>query len=58
VLAWDLTARRPRPATAEERAAFGHLAEGETVYVTGTVTKSGADWSLAVRDVRNARPSV
>jgi len=58
VLAWDLAARRPRPATAEERAAFGHLAEGETVLVTGILTKSGADWSLAVRDVRNARPSV
>ena len=28
VLAWDLTARRPRAATAEERAAFGHLADG------------------------------
>jgi galactose oxidase len=58
VLAWDLTARRPRPATAEERAAFGHLAEGEAVRVTGTVTKSGENWSLAVREVRNARPSV
>ena len=30
VLAWDLTARRPRAATAEERAAFGHLADGDT----------------------------
>ena len=47
-----------RPATAEEHAAFGHLAEGEAVRVTGIVTKSGENWSLAVREVRNARPSV
>ena len=30
VLAWDLTARRPRAATADERAAYGHLAERAT----------------------------
>jgi hypothetical protein len=58
VLAWDLTARRPRAATAEERAAFGHLADGDTAQITGTLTKSGESWSLAVREVRNARPSV
>ena len=58
VLAWDLTARRPRAATAEERAAFGHLAEGDTAQVTGTLTKSDGNWSMAVREVRNARPSV
>ena len=55
VLAWDLAARRPRTATADERAAYGRVAErvGQDVSVTGPVTKSGADWSLAVRDVRN-----
>jgi len=58
VLAWDLTARRPRAATAEERAAFGHLADGDTAQITGTLTKCGENWSLAVREVRNARPSV
>ena len=55
VLAWDLAARRPRTATAAEHAAYGRVAErvGQDVSVTGPVTKSGADWSLAVRDVRN-----
>jgi hypothetical protein len=55
VLAWDLTARRPRAATAAEQAAYGLLAErvGQDVSVTGPVTKSGSDWSIAVRDVRN-----
>ena len=55
-LAWDLTERRPRPATDEERAAYTRLADriGHTVQVTGPATKSGADWSLAVREVRNA----
>ncbi len=52
-LAWDLTARRRRAATAEERAAYARLADrvGDTVRVTGPATKSGADWSIAVREV-------
>ena len=54
VLAWDLTARRSRAATAAERAAYERLAEGAAVAVTGTLTKSGVDSSLAVREVRNA----
>jgi hypothetical protein len=54
VLAWDLVARRPRAATAAEHAAYGQLTEGDTVLVTGLVTKSGTDWSLEVREVRNA----
>jgi galactose oxidase len=54
VLAWDLTARRPRAATDAERAAYERLTAADAVRVTGTLTKSGEDWSLAVRDVRNA----
>lgn len=54
VLAWDLAARRARTATDAERAAYGRLAVADAVRVTGTITKSGADWSLAVRVVRNA----
>lgn len=57
VLAWDLAARRPRAATAAEHAAYGRVSErvGQDVSVTGLVTKSGPDWSLAVRDVRNGQ---
>ena len=56
VLAWDLTARRPRAATAAERAAFASVADrnGHAVQLTGTATRSDGEWSLAVRDVRNA----
>jgi galactose oxidase len=55
-LAWDLTTRSPKAATAEERAAYSHLAEriGDHIHVTGPTTKSDSDWSLAVREVRNA----
>ncbi len=54
-LAWDLTTRRPRVASTAERAAYGQLPDrvGADVQVTGPATKSGADWSLAVREVRN-----
>ena len=54
-LAWDLTAGRPRDATADERAAFSRIADrsGDAVQVTGPAAKSGGDWSLAVREVRN-----
>ncbi len=53
-LAWDRTARAPRPATADERAAYGHLVErvGESVQVTGPATNAHGDWSLAVREFR------
>ena len=54
VLAWDLAARRPRAATAAEQVAYGRLAEGAAVGVTGTLAKSGVDWFLSVREVRNA----
>jgi galactose oxidase len=55
-LAWDLTNRGPRAASDEERAAFSRLADriGDNVQVTGPAGKSGPDWSLAVREVRNA----
>jgi len=50
-LAWDLTTRRPRPATADERDAYGRAAQrvGGPVRVTGPATKIGGRWSLAVR---------
>jgi galactose oxidase len=50
-LAWDLTSRRPRPATADERDAYRRAAQrvGARVRVTGPATKIGGQWSLAVR---------
>jgi galactose oxidase len=50
-LAWDLAARRPRPATPEERDAHRRAGErvGAAVRVTGPATTSAGQWSLAVR---------
>ena len=52
-LAWDLATRAPRPATAEERDAYGRASErvGAAVRVTGPATTSDGRWSLAVRVV-------
>jgi galactose oxidase len=49
-LAWDLAARAPRPATAEELDAYRRAAErvGDAVRVTGPATTDDG-WSLAVR---------
>jgi len=51
VLAWDLDAAAPRPATSAERDAFGHLEAGAAVRVTGPATHADGRWSLAVRVV-------
>ncbi len=50
-LAWDLTTRQLRPATAEERDAHSRAARlvGHAVRVTGPLTRTGDRWWLAVR---------
>jgi galactose oxidase len=55
-LAWDLAARAPRPATADELDAHQQATErvGERVRVTGPTTTSTDGWSLAVRLVDTA----
>jgi hypothetical protein len=55
-LAWDLAARRPRPATAEELAAHERVRGrvGTAVRVTGPASTTAGAWSLAVRVVEDA----
>jgi galactose oxidase len=55
-LAWDLTTRQPRPATADERDAHRRAADrvGTPARVTGPATNIGGQWSLAVRILDDA----
>ena len=55
-LAWDLTTRQRRPATADERDAHRRATHrvGTPARVTGPATKIGGQWSLAVRIIDDA----